>query len=99
MFPFAGILLLLPALSVEISIDRSVFPKHADDWDRIGLFKLKDGDKERLVLLYYYDSDSVAEKIRAKRGYGGQRYPNSFAVHAVYQADQGKWRQRELFRY
>jgi hypothetical protein len=51
--PFTFVLLLSPALLVEVSIDRTVFPKNADNWDRVGLFKLKDGEKERLVLLYY----------------------------------------------
>jgi hypothetical protein len=61
-------LLLSPSLMVEFSIDRKVFPEGVDDWDRIGLFKLKDGDEDRVVLLYCYDSDSVTEKRMAKHG-------------------------------
>src|ERR1022692_2839823 len=57
LIPFTCVLLLSPAILVELSIDRSIFPKGADNWDRVGLFKLKDGKNERLVLLYCCDSD------------------------------------------
>ena len=50
----AWLLLLSPFDIVEASIDRSVFPKGHDNWDRIGLYVLKEGDKDRLVLLYYF---------------------------------------------
>lgn len=96
---FAWVLLFSPADVVEATIDRAVFPRGADDWDRIGLFQLKDGDKDRLVLLYYYDSDSVAEKMMKRKGYGVMTYPNSFDVHAVYQVAPGKWVHNEAFGY
>lgn len=99
LIPVTWVFLLSPALLVELSIDRGVFPKGADNWDRIGLFQLKDGDKDRLVLLYYYDSDSVAEKMMAKKGFAKQTYPNFFDVHAIYQAAPGKWVHREVFGY
>src|SRR5262245_20650420 len=96
---FAWVLLLSPADVVEATVDRAVFPKGADNWDRIGLFKLKDGDKDRLVLLYYYDSDSVAEKMMTKGGVGAWTYPNIFHVHAVYQDASEKWVHKEIFGY
>ena len=99
LIPFACILLLSPALIVEFSVDRRVFPNDADDWDRIGLFSLKDGGKDRLVLLYYYDSDSVAEKMMAKKKLAMKSYPNFFDVHAVYQDAGGKWVHKEVFGY
>ena len=95
----AWILLLSPFDLIEASIDRTVFPKNADDWDRIGLFKLKDGDKDRLVLLYCYDSDSVTHKMMTKKDSATCTYPNSFAVHAVYQNDSGKWVHQEVFGF
>jgi hypothetical protein len=97
--PFALILLLSPFDLVEASIDRAVFPKRADKWDRIGIFKLKDGENDRLVLLYYYDSDSVAEKMMKKEGFAVQTYPNFFDVHAAYQDKAGKWTHKEVFGY
>ncbi len=96
---FAWALLFSPADIVEATVDRAAFPNGANNWDRIGLFKLKDGDKDRLVLLYYYDSDSVAEKMMEKKGFAMQTYPNSFDVHAVYQDTSGKWVHKEVFRY
>jgi hypothetical protein len=97
--PFALILLFSPFDLVEASIDRAVFPKGADNWDRIGIFKLKDGENDRLVLLYYYDSDSVSEKMMKKKGFGIRTYPNFFDVHAVYQDKTGKWAHKEVFGY
>lgn len=97
--PFALIFLLSPFDLAEASIDRAVFPKGASDWDRIGIFKLKDGENDRLVLLYYYDSDSVCEKMRQKEGFGIGGYPNFFDVHAVYQDKTGKWAHKEVFGY
>ena len=95
----AWLLLLSPFDIVEASIARSIFPKAHDNWNRIGLFVLKDGDKDRLVLLYYYDSDSVAEKMMTKKGFAMQSYPNFFDVHAVYQDQSGKWKHQEVFGY
>jgi hypothetical protein len=95
----AWLLILSPFDVVEASIDRAAFPKGVDNWDRIGLFLLKDGDKDRLVLLYYYDSDSVAEKMMAKKGFADKSYPNFFHVHAVYQDRSGNWRHQEVFGY
>jgi hypothetical protein len=95
----AWLLVLSPFDIVEASIDRSVFPKGYDNWDRIGLYALKDGDKDRLVLMNYYDSDSVAEKMIAKKGFASQSYPNFFNVHAVYQDRSGKWKHQEIFGY
>jgi hypothetical protein len=97
--PIAFFLLLSPFDLVEASIDRAVFPKGADNWDRIGLFKLKDGEKDRLVLVYYYDSDSVTEKMMKKEGIGTGSYPNFFDVQAVYQDKAGKWVHKEVFGY
>jgi len=92
-------LLLSPSLMVEFSIDRKVFPEGVDDWDRIGLFKLKDGDEDRVVLLYCYDSDSVTEKRMAKHGIARFTYPNSFELHAIYQTAPGKWIHKEVCGY
>jgi hypothetical protein len=97
--PFALILLLSPFDFVEASIDRTVFPKGADNWDRIGLFKLQDGENDRLVLLYYNDTDSVSKKMMKKGGSGIWIYPNFFGVHAVYQDKAGKWAHKEVFGY
>ena len=97
--PFSWMLLISPALLVEHSIDRTLFPKGAEKWDRIGLFRLKDGDQYRSVLLYYYDSDSVAAKARAKGGVAIQTYPNFFDVHAIYQVAPGKWVHQEVFGF
>ena len=99
LIPFTCVLLLSPAILVELSIDRSIFPKGADNWDRVGLFKLKDGKNERLVLLYCCDSDSVAEKMMAKHGFSMKMYPNSFAVHAIHQNESGKWVHKEALGY
>jgi hypothetical protein len=103
LLPVTWFLLLSPDVLVEgavkLSIDRNVFPKGADNWDRIGLFKLKDGGEDRLVLLYYYDSDSVASKKEREGRYRGRFYPNSFGVHAVYQTAPGKWAYKEVFGY
>jgi hypothetical protein len=95
----AWLLVLSPLDIVEASIDRSVFPKGYDNWDRVGLYVLKDGDKDRLVLLYCSDSDSVAEKMMAKKGFAMQSYPNFFNVHAVYQDRSGKWKHQAVFGY
>jgi hypothetical protein len=95
----ACVLLLSPFDLIEASIDRAVFPERSDNWDRIGLFKLKDGEKDRLVLLYYYDSDSVSERIMKKEGIAARIYPNSFSVHAVYPDASGKWVHKEVFGY
>ena len=95
----AWLLLFSPFDIVEASIDCSVFPKGHDSWDHIGLYVLKDGDKDRLVLLYYYDSDSVAEKARAKKGFAMRSYPNFFNVQAVFQDRSGKWKHQEVFGY
>jgi hypothetical protein len=95
----ALIFLISPFDLVEASIDRAVFPKQSDKWDRVGIFKLKDGENDRLVLLYYYDSDSVAEKMMKKEGFALQTYPNFFDVHAVYQDKTGKWTHKEIFGY
>jgi hypothetical protein len=99
LMPFTCALLISPALVVELSIDRHVFPKGAEVWERIGLFTLKDGDKDRLVLLYFYDSDTVAEKALAREEPAPATYPNSFGVHAIYQAAPGRWVHREVFGY
>jgi hypothetical protein len=96
---FAWILLLSPVDLVEATVDRAVFPKGADNWDRIGVFQLKDADKDRLVLLYCYDSDSVSEKTMKKDGFGFFVYPNSFDVHAVHQDKTGKWTHTRVFGY
>jgi hypothetical protein len=82
-----ALLLPSPPLLVELSIDRNVYPKHARTWDRIGLFRLKDGDNHRLVLLYYYDSDSEL---------GFTMVPNDFAIDAIYQDASGKWAHKRL---
>jgi len=95
----AWFLLLSPADVVESTVARSAFPKGFDSWDRIGLFKLKDGDKERLVLLYYYDSDSVGDKEMKKTGFGTYTYPNSFRIYAVYQGPPSKWIHQKVFGY
>jgi hypothetical protein len=95
--PVAWALLLSPVDLVELSIERTVFPKCADQWDRIGLFKLKDGGRERLLLLYQDDSDLWAWKMMRKHGMGVMPYPNSFSLHAVYQDDRGKWAHKELY--
>jgi hypothetical protein len=93
------VLLHSPAVLVELSIDQSVFPERANNWDRIGLFKLKDGKEDRLVLMYYYDSDSVCQKMRKRHGFGVSTYPNCFDVHAVYQDGRGKWVHQEVIGY
>jgi hypothetical protein len=93
----AWVVLISPFDLIEASVDPTVFPVGADDWDRIGLFKLKDGDKDRLVLLYYYDSDSVGERMLKKRVIGTGIYPNIFHVHAVYQEASEKWVHKEVF--
>jgi hypothetical protein len=80
------ILLHWPAWLVELSIDPSVFRKNADSWNQIGIFKLKDGKHDRLVLLYLFDSDTN----------GGWFYPNSFAIHAIYQSGADKWVHRTI---
>jgi hypothetical protein len=82
---------------VEASVDPAVFPKGAENWDRIGLFTLKDGEKDRLVLLYSYDSDSVSERAMKKDRFVLQVYPNVFAVHAVYRGASGRWVHKEVF--
>lgn len=100
MFAYVGwILLLSPATLVELSVDRAVFPKGAANWDRIGLFTLKDGKSSRLVLLYCYDSDSVAWKMMAKNGFASSTYPNSFSVHAIHQNACGKWIHQRVFGF
>src|SRR5262245_1953121 len=96
---FAWVLLLFPFDLVEVTVNREVFPNGSDNWDRIGLFKLKDGTKDRLVLLYCYDSDSVAEKVMAKGGIAVWTYPNSFTLHAIHQNDAGKWVHQEVFGF
>jgi hypothetical protein len=96
--PIACILLISPALLIELTVPRAVFPKGADEWDRIGLFELKDGDTSRLVLLYFRDTDSIAEKAMARTGALMKSYPNFFDVHAIYQAASGKWVHQEVFR-
>jgi hypothetical protein len=72
-------------------------PKGAEHWDRIGDFKLRDGGKERLVKLYYRDTDSISERAMKEKGFATYVYPNSFALHAVYQDDAGKWVHREVY--
>jgi hypothetical protein len=93
---FCG-LLFSPAQLVEMTVARDAIPKDAANWDRIGLFALMDGDERRLVLLYYYDSDSVAFKEYKAKGIGTNSYPNWFSVHAVYQHASTKWTHQEVF--
>ena len=99
LIPITCVLIFSPAFWVELTIDRSVFPKDVDNLDRVGLFKLKDGHNDRLVLLYYYDSDSVAEKSMAKNGFTMKSYPNFFSVHAIHQVESGKWVNKEVFGF
>lgn len=94
----ATIALFSPALLVELSIKR-VFPEGANNWDRIGLFKLQDGERERLVLLFCHDSDSVAGKALASCEVTSLPYPNRFLVHAIYQGSWGRWIHKEVFGY
>jgi hypothetical protein len=96
---FLYLLLHSLALIVEPTVDRAAFPAGADYWDRVGLFKLKDGTADRLVLLYAQDSDSVCDKMMARQGYGMGMYPNSFGLHAVYQDGAGKWVHKEVVGY
>jgi hypothetical protein len=96
---FAWLLFLSLFDIVEASIDPSVYPNERDTWNRIGLFVLKDGDKDRIVLLYCYDSDSAAEKRTAKNRFGMRFYPNIFDVHAIYQDRSGTWKHQEVFGY
>jgi hypothetical protein len=96
---FASVIFLSPIDVVEASINRDTFPKGAKDWNRIGLFKLNDGKEDRLVLLYYYDSDSVADKILARDGSATIFYPNVFSIHAIHQDKTGKWIHRTLMQY
>ncbi len=97
--PLAWTLLLSPMRLVELTVDRTVLPNRACDWDRIGLFKLRDGKQDRLVLLYCYDTDSVSEREFAKHGSARLLYPNSFAVHAVYKDASGKWVHQRVLGY
>jgi hypothetical protein len=72
-------------------------PKVDEHWDPIGDFKLQDQGKERLVKLYYRDTDSVAWKQMKKEGVGAFRYPNSFDLHALYQDGSAKWHPKPLY--
>lgn len=100
MFPFfTWVLLLDPFTVVELSIERSVFPKEAENWDRIGFFKLKDGENQRLVLLYCYDTDSIAEKQIGRGKMGSFFYPNVFLIHALYKNAAGKWIHKEVISF
>lgn len=91
MVPVALMVLLSPTLVAERSVGSAVFPDGAENWDRVGLFELRDGNTTRRVLLYCHDSDSVMEKEIAKKGSAMGFYPNSFALHALYETAPGKW--------
>ncbi len=81
-------LALSPFTLLEATIDPNVFPKEAPYWERIGLFQLKDGDKDRFVLLYAADSDFVSEKMW---GSPTRRTPNLLELHALYPMEDGRW--------
>jgi hypothetical protein len=69
---------------------RAHLPKEAEEWEFIGAFRVKDGGKERMILLYQYDTDLVAK-------WGSYTIPNSFALHAVYHDEDGKWLHRDVY--
>ena len=99
LMPVAWTLLYSPVLLAGLAFDRSLWPEATDAWEPIGLFKLRDDDADRLVLLYYRDSDSVAERKIARNGFAMQMYPNSFDVHAIYQDASGNWVHKQIFGY
>jgi hypothetical protein len=74
-----------------------VEPSPEADWDYIGRFTLRDRGKPRTIKLYYYDSDSAAEKDRKQGGLGIGTYPNVFLLHAMYKDNYGKWTQKEVY--
>jgi hypothetical protein len=64
---------------------RSHFPTDAKYWDSIGVFRLKGQDRERVIALYFLDSDSELFE------FPGATWPNFFSIHAVYEAQPGNW--------
>jgi hypothetical protein len=68
-------------------VPKSVFPAAARDWDRIGIYNLREKDKAApvvTVIVYAEDSDVAAEKEALRKGEPqGSFYPNDFAFHGV----------------
>ena len=99
--PFAFVILFSPFDLIEASIDRTVLPKELRSvLDPIGVYTLKDGKNDRLVLLYIHDSDWVTAKANMKKGTVlPSIWPNGIQVHAVYQDKTGKWTHKQVFGY
>jgi hypothetical protein len=99
--PFAFVILVSPFDLIEASIDRTVLPREVRSvLDPIGVYTLKDGKNDRLVLLYIHDSDWVTAKANMKKGTALPTiWPNGIQVHAVYQDKTGKWTRRELLTF
>jgi hypothetical protein len=99
--PFAFVILFTPFDLIEASIDRTVLTKDVRSvLDPIGVYALKDGKNDRLVLLYIHDSDWVTAKANMKKGTAlPSIWPNAIQVHAVYQDETGKWTRRELLSF
>jgi hypothetical protein len=72
-------------------------PDEAKDWDSIGKFSLHSGGRDWEVRLYAYDSDSVAEKEMATKGFACMEYPNSFDLHAFYLTESGTWEHKAIY--
>ena len=96
--PVAFLILFSRFDLIETSVDRTVLPRDLRSvLDPIGVYTLKDGKDDRLVLLYIHDSDLVTAKANMKKGTALPTYwPNGIVVHAVYQDKTGKWTRREL---
>jgi hypothetical protein len=95
--PIICALILSPALLVEATIDPSIFPERAKQWDRIGLYSIKKEKNDILLLLYFHDTSSVAFKAMKENKPGVYIYPNSLSMHGVFRNESNKWIHQELF--
>src|SRR5262245_10207606 len=87
-----------PVLELKALSRKVALPSRASDrWDAIGTFTIKEDKATTIAKLYFSDSDSIAEKVELRGGFGIRMYPNSFSIHAIYRQENGPWKHKELF--
>jgi hypothetical protein len=89
----------LPSLELSALAKNVALPAGAaEKWDAIGTYTFKGGTAATTVKLYYADSDSIADKVERRGGFGIMRlYPNHFSIHAVYREGAGPWKHKKLY--
>jgi hypothetical protein len=88
----------LPALELRaLATQAGLSSAAADRWDAIGTYSLKGERTVTTVKLYYEDTDSIADKVERKGGFGGRIFPNFLSIHALYRMADGPWKHKKLY--